>query len=89
MTLADYVATYRATARQLATLPIIGQWRQAGVPADEAAQWANRGYLPAEAEPMIADGVSPDLVQAVETAICDDPLELAALTLDLMIGNGQ
>lgn len=89
MNLADYVHTYRARARQLTALPIIGQWRALAVGAELAAAWANRGYLPDEAAPLIADGVTPDLVASVEAAIRDDPAELAALTLDLMIGDGQ
>lgn len=89
MRLADYVTAYRATARQLAALPIIGRWRAAGVDPQTAAGWANKGYLPDEAAPLIADGVTPDLVEAVEDAICDTPDELAALTLDLMFGGDR
>ncbi len=44
-----YIAQYRKTARQLATGEIGWDWWKTGTPVEEAADWANRGYLPGEA----------------------------------------
>lgn len=81
-TIAAYIRTYTANARQLAALPIAGQWRRLGVDPHTAADWANAGFLPCEAAPLIADGITAPLVRAVEDAIGHGD-ELAALTLDL------
>lgn len=62
-----YADTYRAIAAQLNTRAIIGDWYRAGIPAEIAAAWANAGYLPATALPLIAAGMTP------EDAVAGDP----------------
>lgn len=67
-----YVKEYRQHAKQLNSFKTGGQWwklRPAGnpVPAVDAAEWANLGYLPEEAAPLIADGITPAMVRDAET----------------------
>ncbi len=56
---------FLANARQL-DQPAIGvEWYQMGVTALDAAAWANLGFLPGEAQPLIADGITPALYSQV------------------------
>jgi hypothetical protein len=66
--LAIYAETYMAAATQLATYRIARQWMEAGIPAQDAAAWANLGYLPAEAAKLIAQGIGPQMADAVDEA---------------------
>jgi hypothetical protein len=78
---------YKTEARQLAFVAIAREWHAAGITPHAAADWANRGFLPHEALPLIADGITPELVGAVEVAIGEDD-ELAGLTLNLLHNGG-
>lgn len=62
-----YVREFAAQARQLNSYRIGGQWWKLRVPAEVAAEWANLGYLPEEAAPLIADGITPAMVRDVES----------------------
>lgn len=66
--LREYTTVYMDNARQLATHPLAREWMEAGVPAEEAAQWANLGYLPGEAAGHIAAGRTPAEVPVTEAA---------------------
>lgn len=69
--LTDYLGTYRALAsRQLDDLDIQA-WMKAGVPADEAAAWANLNYYPSECADLRAQGVTPAMAEAMEDAETD------------------
>ena len=57
-----------AQARQLNTPDLALQWLLAGVGVDDAAAWANSGFLPDEAQPLIDQGVTPDMVGAADEA---------------------
>lgn len=65
----EFITTYRAAATQLNGYTIAGNWMRlaealetAGVTltATEAARWADRGFLPEEAGPLILDGITAD-----------------------------
>jgi hypothetical protein len=66
--LSIYVEEFRATARQLNSHRYAREWMEAGVPAADAAAWANLGYMPDEAEALIAAGRTPDQVAVTEAA---------------------
>ncbi len=55
----DYQSHVRANATQLNGYRIVGDWYRAGVPAADAVAWANQGFMPAEARPLIAVGITP------------------------------
>ncbi len=57
--LTEYSQAYRARTTQLATSRIARQWMQAGIDAVQAAAWARAGYMPDEALPRIAAGLTP------------------------------
>lgn len=60
--LSIYIETFLPRARQLNDHRYARLWMEAGVPADEAALWANAGYTPAPDSPvwaLIADGLGP------------------------------
>ncbi|ROT29651.1 hypothetical protein [Micromonospora sp. HM5-17] len=42
-----------------------------------AASWARRGFLPEEAEPLIADGVTPATVREMEQYAEESEAEIA------------
>ena len=48
------------------------EWILAGVPAADAASWADLGYLPAEAGSLIAEGVTPAMA-ALGQDLSEDP----------------
>ncbi len=71
-----WMTTYRAAATQLRTHMIAGNWmrlawalRDAGITLtpDEAARWANLGFLPEEAGQLILDGMTADRYAEMET----------------------
>lgn len=86
----DYGTTYRHLAKQLATRAIAGDWYRMGVPVETAAAWASLGYYPAEAKPLIDQGITPETAAAVEDAARGDlsPEEHAAQVLDLLAQQG-
>jgi hypothetical protein len=57
--LTEYIQTYRARTTQLDDYRIAREWMDAGIAATIAASWARAGYLPAEALPRIAAGLTP------------------------------
>ncbi|GGM27325.1 hypothetical protein GCM10011608_10110 [Micromonospora sonchi] len=64
--LRHYTRTYYAAATQLRTSRAAREWMESGQPAEVAAQWANIGCLPAEALPLIASGMTPEMVLATD-----------------------
>ncbi|MEU7591183.1 hypothetical protein AB0A95_33425 [Micromonospora sp. NPDC049230] len=66
--LGRYIGEFRALSRQLNTSVIGGRWWKLRVDAAAAAAWANLGYLPEEAAPLIADGITPETVLDAETS---------------------
>lgn len=58
MGIIEFIAAYRATATQLTDRAIARQWHATGISPREAAAWADLGYLPGEAAPKIAAGVT-------------------------------
>lgn len=65
--LGRYIGEFRAASRQLNTSVIGGRWWKLRVDAQTAGDWANLGYLPEEAAPLIADGITPAMVVDAET----------------------
>lgn len=61
-----YVREFAEQARQLNSYKIGGGWWKLRIPAATAAEWANLGYLPEEAAPLIADGITPATVRDAE-----------------------
>ncbi|MFF3857098.1 hypothetical protein [Micromonospora sp. NPDC002575] len=98
-----YSAVYLAQAAQLATLLVARQWMET-MPfrtatqedleqhARMAAAWASRGYMPKEAAPLIADGITAATVGEMEDHAADSVgghEALAALRAAELIGTGQ
>ncbi len=58
----DFIRKFRATATQLNTSVIAGDWmrlsRELGFTAEVAAGWAGLGFMPAEAAPKIRAGMT-------------------------------
>lgn len=89
--LSAYAAEYMANARQMATYRLAREWMAAGVDAEAAAVWASAGYLPAEAAPLIAAGVTAQMAAEMD-ALADDvagsPEERAAQVIDRLVAAG-
>lgn len=66
-----YAAEYMAATTRLATYQLAREWMETGVPADVAAVWAGFGYLPAEAAPLAAAGVTPQMAGELDE-LADD-----------------
>lgn len=69
----EFVKEFREAAHRLNTYAIAGQWMRLAettptLTAQEAAAWADLNFLPGEAAPLIAQGVTPDMVAAMEDA---------------------
>lgn len=90
--LSIYIAAYRAHATQLAASRIARVWmesmdfrsatrEQLEEHAVMAASWANHGYLPEEALPLIASGMTPQLASAADPTTEAERMERLA---DLM-----
>lgn len=67
----EFINAYRAAANQLRTHAIAGRWMRLrdevpALTAEEAAGWANLGYLPEEAEPQIRDGITAAAAREME-----------------------
>lgn len=92
----EFIKAFRATARQLNTHPIAGRWMRLReeiptLTADEAAAWANLGYLPEEAEPQIRDGITAAAAREMEDHAAEQaggPEALAAMRIAELLGSG-
>ena len=67
----QFIEEFRATAHQLRTYAIAGRWVRLRdeVPtltAQEAAAWADLGYLPEEAADQVRDGVTAAMAREME-----------------------
>jgi hypothetical protein len=86
-----YAEEYMAAATHLATYRRAREWMEAGVSAETAAAWANLGYLPAEAAPLIAAGVTPQMAGEMDRLaddIAGSPEERAAQLIDRLVAEG-
>lgn len=59
-----YQDEFRAAAHQLHNYKIGRLWFEAGVSATDAATWANAGFTPAEALPLIETGITVEMATA-------------------------
>lgn len=94
----EWVRQFREKATKLNAYPIAGDWWRLRLapwrlrlPADEAAAWASLGYLPGEAAPLIAAGVTPQMAADLETIATDvagSPEERAAQVIDRLVAGG-
>lgn len=82
---------FLANATQL-DQPVLGaQWYRMGVPADEAAAWANLGFYPGEAAPHIEAGITAQTYREMEdyaTQQAGGQEALAAMRLAELLGTG-
>ena len=89
--LRHYAAEYYQHATQHQTSRAAREWMESGVPADVAGRWASAGYLPAEAAPLIAQGVTPETALEMDE-ITDDiaggPEQRAAQVVDGLVADG-
>lgn len=93
-----YAAAYRTALEELDAyrpsthfLQVARGWYDSGVPADEAARWLALGYLPHEAAPLIADGVTPDTAAELEQLaddIAGSPEQRAMQRIDELVRGG-
>lgn len=65
-----FIDAFRTEATQLNGYRIAGRWWKLrvahNVTPSDAAAWANLGFLPEEAEPLIRDGISPQQHREME-----------------------
>lgn len=86
-----YSSEYVTTATQHATYRAAREWMSTGVDAATAAAWASLGYLPGEAAPLIAAGVTPEMAAEMEQLdidIAGSPEERAAQMIDRLVAEG-
>lgn len=86
-----YAGEYMATATQLGTYRLAREWMNAGIDVATAAAWASLGYLPAEAAPLIAAGVTPQMAAEMDqlaTDVAGSPEERAAQIIDRLVRDG-
>lgn len=67
----EFIEEFRVAARQLNSYVIAGQWvrlrdEMPGLTAQEAAAWANLGYLPEEAAGQIRSGIPAAMARELE-----------------------
>lgn len=93
-----YWHTYRASTTQLRTADIGARWFLLSLTRPEAtapvaAAWARLGYLPEEAEPQIAAGITPATVAEMEQYVAERPVaggeETAAQRIADLIESGE
>lgn len=72
---AEYFRIFRQHATQLNGYPQALDWYRIdvghadGVTAEDAAAWANAGYLAEEAAPLIQQGITPEMANAGDDAL--------------------
>jgi hypothetical protein len=94
--LSIYAAMYLAAASQLATYRIAREWMES-MPdfrratsddleqhARQAAAWASIGMLPAEALPLIASGMTPEMVTATDPTTDAERMEYLADRMQML-----
>ncbi|GAA0719616.1 hypothetical protein Drose_05920 [Dactylosporangium roseum] len=62
-----YIERMRTSSR-LDDLGLIVEWMAASRPVEDAVAWANLGYLPSEAAPLIAQDVTPEMAGVISDA---------------------
>lgn len=98
-----YSTVYRAAATQLATGRDARGWMETMVDyraatreqleahAAQSARWASAGYMPGEAQRLIADGVTPETANELDDLAVDiagGPDERAAQRIDELVRDG-
>lgn len=97
----EFIQEFRAAAHQLNRYRTAGQWAGFAewlleahgitLTAADAAHWANLGYLPGGAIPLIVDGVTPETADELDR-LADDiaggPEERAAQVIDGLVADG-
>lgn len=83
--LAAYHAEYVAAGVSKGMEGWAATWFKMGVPAAAAAEWARSGYLPAEAQPLIAQGITPELAAVGDEALVDEHGVIGAGVLKLQL----
>ena len=78
--LSIYKAAYQALATQLNDGKSALQWMEMEIEAAEAAKWANAGFTPGEAAPLITSGVTLEMATAMDGEGSQD--EQAAAWID-------
>jgi hypothetical protein len=96
----NFIKSFRASASQLNSYSIAGDWMRLAVQLDaagstltaaDAALWADAGYLPGEAAPLIADGVTPQQAAELDelaTNIAGGPEAQAMQRIDELVRDG-
>jgi len=96
----DFIHEFRTQAGQLNSYAIAGDWMRLTetlaadgitLTAADAARWATAGRLPAEAEPLIRDRVTPESAAELDdlaTDIAGGSDERAAQIIDDMVRDG-
>lgn len=82
--LRHYSAKYYQHATQLQTSRAARAWMEAGVPADEAGRWASVGFLPEEALPLIASGMTPEQATAADPTTDAERIKYLADRIDML-----
>ncbi|SNT66284.1 hypothetical protein SAMN05421812_13631 [Asanoa hainanensis] len=91
MTGTAYIKAYRASARQLAAIGTGAEWWRIGTPLANAIAWADLGYLPDGAAPLIAAGIAPDLARemdALANQLAGGSTGHAAHVIDRLVTDG-
>ncbi|MFG1872098.1 hypothetical protein [Micromonospora arborensis] len=86
-----YVHEFASKATQLNDYRTGGRWWKLRVSADVAAAWANLGYLPERAAPLIAKGVTPETageLNQVAQDIAGGPEQRAMQVVDGLVADG-
>lgn len=92
-----WVAEFRESTQQLNGYRIGGDWwrlsrRYPQVTPRVAAAWADLGYLPGEAEPLITQGITPECARemgAIATDVAGSREEQAMQEIDRLKATGQ
>ncbi|MEU8185993.1 hypothetical protein [Micromonospora carbonacea] len=90
-----YATVYLASASQLATSRIAREWME-GMDfrtatrdeleqhAKQAAAWANIGMLPAEALPLVASSITPEMITAADPTTDAERMERLATRMEML-----
>ena len=71
----EYIKAFHAGATQLNHREFGLEWADSGQPVEVAIAWASAGYLPGEALPLIAQGMTPETTEARDAELAQIPVE--------------
>lgn len=83
--LREYIEAYRSRTTQLDGYRVAREWMEAGVDAVAAASWARAGYLPAEAAPRIAAGLTARQASDQDAALIAEHGIIGAVAMQLQL----